>query len=306
MDKITKLKELKQLLDDGLLTQEEFDTFKSGLISGSTENKNNDSKSTETVVEEDKTAKIQTEKKYIKELNSSQTNHSYWRFILAIAFFLGGGYYIFYHFALKNSNNDEQKTESQEGIDGSQNNSESSTILEVSKKFIGQTYSHTSNSSFGYETITFSFEENGRGTFVQSHLTQVPLEIQRKYNRYSNSRRHKDSGNIFWRITKGKIQVDYIYKSSDGVSSDAKEVLVFDENRNVLLDDNDNTTIYKPVQLTRYDNNESLAFDEAEYNRQQEQAEYESSQAYYNSKEYKESVRESEPKKAKVEEAEIL
>lgn len=317
MDKITKLTELKKLFDDGLLTKEEFDKYKSELISGSIDNLPNKSKSQETVieektiveentidstsnvVEEDKTAKIQTEKKYDKELNSSQTNHSYWRYILAIAFFLGGGYYIFYHIALKNSNNDEQKTESQEGIDGSQNNSESSTIFEVSKKFIGQTYVKKTKDSFGETTEQFTFEQNGKGAFYVSWTV--------------NSTVYKQNGKLTWEIIEGKIQVEYIYKSSDGISSNEKEILVFDEKRNLIIDDNDNRTIYNPVILkTVYDKNESSQNnsdeygEEMDYNDEREQAEYESNQAYYNSKEYKESTRESEPKNSKIEETETL
>ncbi len=66
MDKITKLTELKKLLDNGLLTQDEFNNFKSELIMGN-----------------------QFENNYVDDLNSTQTNHSLGRYLLLVLLFLG-------------------------------------------------------------------------------------------------------------------------------------------------------------------------------------------------------------------------
>ena len=105
MDKITKLTELKKLLDDGLLTQEEFDKYKSELLIGKTENQKDESKVNERLKSENDNSqentnqqkeKIiisseekKTENDYVQSLNSSQTNHSYGRYILGILLFVG-------------------------------------------------------------------------------------------------------------------------------------------------------------------------------------------------------------------------
>jgi hypothetical protein len=138
MDKITRLTELKKLLDDGLLTQEEFDNYKTELISVKSEENKFQQKNvvieTETTkVEEntiieneakttDKQQDEKSQKEYVKKLNDTKTNHSYGRYILAIAFFLGGGFFIFYHFVLKEKWSNEESIMSNEASKANETN----------------------------------------------------------------------------------------------------------------------------------------------------------------------------------------
>jgi hypothetical protein len=160
-------------------------------------------------------------------------------------------------------------------------------------KFIGQTYSRSSNDSFGNTKETFSFEKNGKGTFVSSHSTQVPLNIQRKYNSYSNPVNYEDRGNISWEIINGEIYVYYSYHASDGMVSREKAIFKYDEVQNRLI-----STIYDSVILKCVSaksskvvdnvNKDDIDSDNEAFNR--EQAEYESNQAYYLSGELTESI----------------
>jgi hypothetical protein len=105
MDVITKIIELKKLLDDGLLTLEEFNRYKSELIAGNSEIKKSETKINEKIPAENissagntiaqkvnftnnKAEDINAKNRYVKDLNHSQTNHSYGRYILVISLFL--------------------------------------------------------------------------------------------------------------------------------------------------------------------------------------------------------------------------
>lgn len=142
MDKITRLTELKKLLDNGLLTQEEFDNYKAELISNKSEGnefqqenvvietestkveentiiENENENETKTI---DKQKDEKSQKEYVNKLNDTKTNHSYGRYILAIAFFLGGGFFIFYHFVLKEKWSNEDSIMTNEGSKANETN----------------------------------------------------------------------------------------------------------------------------------------------------------------------------------------
>jgi hypothetical protein len=165
--------------------------------------------------------------------------------------------------------------------------------IKVSMMFIGQTYSRSSNDSFGNTKETFSFEKNGKGAFVSSHSTQVPLNIQRKYNKYSNQVNYEDRGHISWEIINGEIYVYYSYHASDGVVSREKAIFKYDEVQNRLISTEYDSVILNSVsskssKVVDNDNKDDIDSDNEVFNR--EQAEYESNQGYYLSGELTESI----------------
>jgi hypothetical protein len=121
----------------------------------------------------------------------------------------------------------------------------------VSNKFIGKTYSRSSTNSFGYQTQTFSFEKNGKGTFISSHSTEVPIAIQRKYNRYSNAINHEDRGELFWEIIDGEIHINYTYHASDGVVTREKAIFDYDEVKNKLISTEYDSEVYLCVSTNK-------------------------------------------------------
>jgi hypothetical protein len=322
-EQIKKLNELGDLLSSGAITKEEFNILKARVLNQNykpeapvinVESENADKIKSTGLNEVNSTLNSASEIKdshHVNELNTTKTTPSPWRYVLAIVFFISGLSYIAYKLYFKEKWANEQNTESQQYINSGQTNSQPSREDKVSMDFIGQTYRHTSSGSAGNGTLTFSFEENGTGNFFESLFVQIPIDIQKKYNRYYPPTHHEDSGTISWSIVGDKIYVYYTYTDTDGVSNREKLILRYDDKRNIMYHYNDNTTVYKSVSTKSGNNQESNGYNESSenddyYNRQQEQAEYESSRAYYNSEEFKESVRESEPVKTKTQELEIL
>ena len=319
MDKITKLKELKQLLDDGILTQEEFDKFKSELISGSAENLTNESKSKEIVLEEkitveentidsnaskveqDKTAKIESEKKYVEELNSSQTNHSYWRYILAIVFFLGGGFYILYHFVLKDKWANEDKIESQQKFDNLNAKTRFTYLTQPIDDLESMSVTGISNEQELYayldEVAMFWSSEWKKAKEFQNDNRRFEemLKVDRCINAYP-------LGFQEGLIMLNDLPMELNTKAREYFQQKVKD-LGFDPYWNEGSSEQIGSL---EEEIESFEKGRSTEFDEAEYNRQQEQAEYESSRAYYNSNEYKETVQESESKNSRIQETEIL
>lgn len=289
MDKVTQLLELKRLFDNGLLTEDEFIKAKKKLISNqnigeadlilSTDD-NGHGKLTE--------ISSQVENEYAdshltnnggpdNEINTVKTSPSYWRYILAIVFFISGGYYIAYKLYFQEKWENEYNVESQQDMNNGQPNSQPSQEEKVSMDFIGQKYVNKTKDSFGGTTEQFSFSPNGKGEFY------VAFTVVSSF--------YELDGPLTWKIDGDKIHVEYTYIASDGVSSREKELLIYNEQRNVFLDYNDNTKVYKSISSKSGNYQETNGYNESSenddyYNRQQEQAEYESSQAYYNSDEY--------------------
>ena len=139
----------------------------------------------------------------------------------------------------------------------------------VSNKFIGQTYSRSSKDSFGHQTQTFSFEKKGKGNFA------VGWTVYGKF--------HDDQGELFWEIIDGEIHINYTYRASNGDVTREKAIFEYDEVKNKLISTEYDSEVYSCISTNKSENIGENSFSEAEYNRQQEQAEYESSQAYYNS-----------------------
>jgi hypothetical protein len=100
----------------------------------------------------------------------------------------------------------------------------------VSNKFIGQTYSQSTTDSFGGQSKTFLFQNNGTGQFLVSWTV---------YGKY-----HQDQGELLWEIIDGEIQLNYTYNASDGVVSKEEELFEYDEENNRLV-----STEYKSVIL---------------------------------------------------------
>jgi hypothetical protein len=319
MDKLTRLKELKQLLDDGLLTQEEFDKFKSELISVSAEKQNNDSQMPETSNEENitieektidskvshieqvNTESIESEKKKIEELNSSQTNHSYWRYILAIVFFLGGGFYILYHFVLKDKWANEDKIESQQTFDNLNAKTRFTYLTQPIDDLESMSLTGISNEQELYtyldEVAVFWCSEWKKAKEYQNENKrhEEMLKIDRCINAYP-------LGFQQGLIMLNDLPMELNTRAREHFQQKVKN-LGFDPFWN---EESGGESADLDNEIEKFESGSSSDFNEAEYNRQQEQVEYESSQAYYNSKEYKESAQESEPKSSKIEETETL
>jgi hypothetical protein len=150
----------------------------------------------------------------------------------------------------------------------------------ISKKFISQTFINKSSDSFGQTTKQFFFDNNGKGTFYLAWTV--------------GSKFYEHNGDLNWVIEDGKVYVRYLYLASDGVSSNEEEVFFFNEEKNELIDENNSSQKFKSISKEKEENNyhdeEIPEFDEAEYNRQQEDAERQSSIAYYSSKKILEKV----------------
>jgi hypothetical protein len=155
----------------------------------------------------------------------------------------------------------------------------------VSKKFVGQTFFNKSSDSFGQTTQQFSFDNNGKGTFYLAWTV--------------GSKFYEQNGDLNWVIEDGKVYVRYLYLASDGVSSNEEEGFLFNEETNELIDENNNINIFKSLSKEKNQTVDDSPI-ETDYNRQQEQAEYESSQAYYNSENEKEKLETKSKIKEKV------
>lgn len=289
MDKITKLTELKKLLDDGLLTQEEFDKYKSELISGKTENHKdepiiNETDKSENVISaenniekkvnntnSDEEKKVARE--YVQELNSSQTNHSYGRYIIGILLFVGFIGITSYNFYFKEKWENEQKNTLENGntrftyltqpidelesysVTGIKSEEELYAYLDEVATF----WSHEFKKAQEFQNDNRRFEEmlkvdrciNAYPLGFQEGLimlNDLPMELNSKAREYFQNKVIELGFNPDWNV---------------------------DSNKEELGDLDD--------EIESFENGRSSEFDEAEYNRQQEQSEYESSQDYYNS-----------------------
>jgi hypothetical protein len=118
-------------------------------------------------------------------------------------------------------------------MNNAQPNSQPSKEKQLSTKFIGQTYRKKTNDSFGETIEQFSFSPNGSGEFYVAWTV--------------GSNFYELDGQLTWNFIEDKIQVNYTYIDSDGVSSREKELLVYDEQRNIMLDDNDNKKVFKSI-----------------------------------------------------------
>jgi TonB family protein len=293
MDKLTRLKELKQLLDDGLLTQEEFDKFKSELFSVSAENQNNDSQipvtsNEENITVEEKTIdsevfqvnteNIESEKKYVKELNSTQTNHSYWRYILAIVFFLGGGFYIFYHFVLRDKWANEDKIESQQTFDNLNAKTRFTYLTQPIDDLESMSVTGISNEQELYtyldEVAVFWCSEWKKAKEYQNENKrhEEMLKIDRCINAYP-------LGFQQGLIMLNDLPMELNTKAREHFQQKVKN-LGFDPFWN---EESGGESADLDDEIEKFESGSSSDLNEAEYNRQREQAEYESSQAYYNS-----------------------
>ena len=289
MDKITKLTELKNLLDDGLLTQEEFDRYKSELISGKTENQKDEPIANESVKSENVSSIQHTieqkasntksgdekkvEKEYVQELNSSKTNHSYGRYILGILLFVGFIGITSYNFYFK------EKWE----------NEQTSTVENGNTRFTYLTQPIDELESYSVTGISNEQE-------LYSYLDEVAVywcSEWKKANQFQNENRRFEEmlkvdrcinayplGFQEGLIMLNDLPMELNSKAREYFQNKVKE-LGFNPDWNV--DSNKEELGDLDDEIESFENGRSSEYDEAEYNRQQEQAEYESSQAYYNS-----------------------
>jgi hypothetical protein len=151
----------------------------------------------------------------------------------------------------------------------------------VSTNFIGQSYSRKETNSFGNTVETFSFENNGVGNYYCSWVTEIPKDIQKKYNMNRPSKYHEDSGALTWKIIDGEIHVYYTYHASDGVVSHEERAYKYDEGNNKLFSTEYDSEVFSCVSSNKNKSIDENSIDEEEYNRQREQEEYESDQGFY-------------------------
>jgi hypothetical protein len=319
MDKISRLKELKQLLDDGLLTQEEFNKYKSELIDGDIKNHNDEVKTFNTsiegnigkeenldnlnasFIEQKKTKDQQSEKKYVQDLSSSKTNHSYGRYILAILFFVVGGFYIFYHFVLKDKWANIDKIESQQNFDNLNAKTRFTYLTQPVDDLESMSVTGISNEQELYayldEVAVFWCSEwkKAQGYQNENKRFEEMLKVDRCINAYP-------LGFQQGLIMLNDLPMELNTKAREHFQQKVKN-LGFDPFWN---EESVGESTDLDEEIESFENGRSSQYNEDEFNRQQEQAEYESSQAYYNSNEYEETVPENEQKKSKIQESEIL
>ncbi len=281
-EQINKLNELGDLLSTGAITKDEFNILKAKVL-----NQNYKPIAPVIPVESENAHKIEftglnevnsalnsaseiKDLHHVNELKTTKTSPSFWRYILAIIFFISGGYYIAYKLYFQEKWANEHITESQQSTFSDQPNSQPSLQDKVSMDFIGQTYVKRTKDSFGGTTEQFSFLPNGKGEFY------VAFSVVSSF--------YELDGPLTWKIDGNKIHMEYTYIASDGVSTREKELLTYDEQRNLLLDDNDNTKVYKSISSKSGYNHESSGYNESSdkddyYN--SHQAEHESNQNFY-------------------------
>jgi hypothetical protein len=122
------------------------------------------------------------------------------------------------------------------------------TKMKVDTKFINQTYFNNSDDNFGKVFQSFSFSENGKGTFV---------------NRWSvYKKQHEDSGPFSWKISDGEIHISYYYHSSDGFKTEEKHDLVYNSNKNQFISISDNQKVFIPLlnNTSNYNGNEQATW----------------------------------------------
>ncbi len=293
MDRVSKLTEIKKLLDDGLLTQEEFDKFKSELLGiqsedakdtkedDSTKNHSDNQVVSESTEQEkhSKDLKNEIEKDYAQELNSIQTSHSYWRYILAIAFFIGGGFYIAYklHFKEKWA----QETTEKQNLDEDSHGTRFTYLTQPVDDLESYSVTGIANEQELYaylnEVATYWCSEWKKAQKFQNENRRFEemLMVSRCIDAYP-------LGIYQGIIVLNDLPSELSSKAFDYFQRKVKE-LGYDSNWNSERHKSDNKDESDSYNESYY--NESSENDDY-YNRQQEQAEYESSQAYYNSDEY--------------------
>jgi hypothetical protein len=292
MDKITKLTELKKLLDDGLLTQEEFDKFKSKLIYGSIiaeddtinaketfesdfsnshDNSNEQKENQRAVVNEEK-----TEKDYVQELNSSPTNKSYGRYILSILLFVGFIGVTSYNFYFKEKWANEQKSALENG------NTRFTYLTEPIDDLESLSVTGLSNEQelFSYldEVAIYWCSEWKKAKQFQNENRRFEemLKVHRCINAYPLG------------FTEGIIMLNDLPMELDQKATEhfrnKVTSLGFDY---YWIEGSSEKHGSLEEEIESFENGRSNEYNEAEYNRQQEQAEYESSQDYYNNEQTK-------------------
>jgi TonB family protein len=319
MDKVTQLLELKRLFDNGLLTKEEFDKVKVDLISQQMDSsivQNNDAaESTNTHgkqeviekivdrnekdisdVEVDKSSEID----YVKNLEDLKTNHSYGRYIIGILLFIGFVGVSSYNFYFKEKwgkeSEESGQTEESMKID-IKNTSEVKNFLLGKWTYTELAASDSENKYYRIEItethIIFNWKLGWNSKFnsddeevYEYELTDVyPGDNEGNFERFISVVDDKSLG--YRMIDPLKIRQNY-----DGTIGLCIPGHIYEFERvNQGSKDSwtSNTSNLKSNKTSSESDNEMDYNDEseAEYNRQQEQAEYESSQAYNNSIETK-------------------
>ncbi len=291
MDKINKLSELKNLLDNGVLTQEEFDKIKADLISGKKDDSvvepiaENESMNTnaQQVVEEvfvDKNerenSKIlqdkKSEKDYVKDLEETKTNHSYGRYILSIILFVGFVGVTSYNFYFK------EKWAKEEQIAKENGNTRFTYLTEPVDDLESYSVTGISNEQELYqyldEVATYWCSEFKKAKKYnnKNRRFEEMLMVDRCINAYP-------LGFQEGIIMLNDLPMELCSKAREYFQKKVIE-LGYEPNWD---EDSSEITSSLEEQIETHERGSSSEYDEAEYNRQQEQAEYESSQAYYNS-----------------------
>jgi uncharacterized protein (TIGR02145 family) len=290
MDIVSKLTELKKLLDEGLLTQEEFDKFKSELLGiqsedakdtqedDSTKNHSDNQVVSESTEQEkhSKDLKNEIEKDYAQKLNSIQTSHSYWRYILAIAFFIGGGFYIAYklHFKEKWA----QETTEKQNLDEDSHGTRFTYLTQPVDDLESYSVTGISNEHELYayldEVAVYWCSEWKKAQQFQNENRRFEemLMVSRCIDAYT-------FGIYEGIIVLNDLPTHLGTKAREYFDKKVKS-LGYNSNWNSERHKSDNKEESDSYNESYY--NESSENDDY-YNRQQEQAEYESSQAYYSS-----------------------
>jgi len=284
MDKISKLSELKQLLDDGLLTQDEFDKIKTEILSGKKLNSTNEKPSnySDSINTSSNEKKIEqpsdisneetfdSGKKYVQELEEIKTSKSYGRYILSILLFIGFIGITSYNFYFK------EKWANEDKIAEANGNTRFTYLTEPIDDL--ESYSVTGIKSeeelFAYldEVATFWSHEFKKAQEFQNENRRFEemLKVDRCINAYP-------LGFQEGLIMLNDLPMELNSKAREYFQNKVRE-LGFNPEWN--QDSSQENLGDLDDEIEKFENGQ---ISEEEINRQQEQAEYESSQAYYGS-----------------------